>query len=277
MFNIQCVKKQRKYRIPPGGGEAETRLWMQRVLAGGGDFNVNSLIYADNLVKGLRSQTFYSKIVWLNPLLGRGINAARVPLIDTLNVGSSTNFGFLDSDFSESVGLSNPAESAKYMDSLIKPSQLGTSNNGGLGWWEKNWGAGSGVEPIGAYNTTGTNNRYVIDGRSNLQGFRWGLPGNSAGDTSTFSNAHYYGQRSNAVLRSLFKNGSTLGVDNTTSDPTSGTNENNIYWMGCNEGPASYWKGRCAVTYMTDGTLTSLEVSTLNTLLNTLLISVTGR
>jgi hypothetical protein len=38
-----------------------------------------------------------------------------------------------------------------------------------------------------------------------------------------------------------------------------------------------FWKGRCAVAYATDGTLSGTEVADLHTLLDTYLITPTGR
>lgn len=258
------------------GPSGVVNTWYSRVFSAGGTVNTNSLTIAQNLFNALRTESYYGKIIWLNPLLGTGINAARVPLIDALDVGASINTGFVDGDFSESTGLSNVNESAKYMNSLITPAMLGQSNNGGLGWWERNWGIGSGVEPIGCYNTANTN-RFCIDGRSSLKSFRWGSPSNAAGSSTTFSNGHYYGQRSSSTSRSLYKDGILSPVESTTFDNTSGASDRNIFWMGCNESPITYWKGNCAVSYLTNGSMTSDEILAFHNLLNTYLIGPTGR
>jgi hypothetical protein len=51
-------------------------------------------------------------------MLGIGINAARVPLIDVLNIGAATNTGFADSDFSQTTGLQGNG-SSKYLDYFL--------------------------------------------------------------------------------------------------------------------------------------------------------------
>jgi hypothetical protein len=267
MFNINVI---------PNKTAAETIVWRDRVIAAGGGFENNSLAIANNLVRVLHGKSYYSKIKYLLPMLGQGIGAARVPLIDSLNVGAATNTSFLDADFNQSTGLQGNG-TTKRLDSLIKPSQLGTSNNGGLGWWENNISLGGNVQPIGCYNTASTN-RYVIDLRANVRNFRWGVPGNGAGDTTTATNGHYYGQRSSSTNRSLYFNASLLN-SNATNDATSGASDRSILIVGCDEGGSTItpWPGRGAMAYLTDGSLTTIEISDFDAVLRSYLFAPTGR
>lgn len=258
--------------------DGETQLWAAKIINYGGKVPERSKYIADALIRAIKASSFNAKVLYLLPLLGPTLLEARVPL----RGGTiALNSGFADSNFVENAGLSNTTEAAIFLDTGVYPSQLGSGNNGGLGWWETNWGAGSGVEPMGCYSNEATNKRYVLDGRSNVQAFRWGAAGNSAGDTNTFSNAHYYGQRVSATLRQLFKNGRSQGTDNTTNDATIVSNTT-IRLMGSNAfsgttAAPTYWKGRCSLAYLTDGSMTAQEVLDFHVLLTNLLIGPLGR
>jgi len=255
--------------------DPETLTWRSRVNAAGGTFETNSVALADALIVQLKTKSYESKIKYLLPLLGSNLAAARVPLRDTLGVGIATNTNFVDANFSQATGLQGNGTS-RYLDLLIKPSQLGTGSNGGIGYWEKSVSfSGTGVEPIGVYGVAAST-RFVIDLRSAVRNFRWGTASNGAGDTTAAGNGHYYGQRSSATLRRLYFNGSTL-ASNTTSDAAAGTAEFNIRLLGCYTGSSTYWAGRCAVAYLTDGTLSDADAADLHTLLTDYLITPTGR
>ncbi len=256
-------------------GNAIYDAWVVAVDSVGGTYETDSKAIARNLADALLSFSGYAKLKWLLPLIGANISAARVPLIDVLHAGPVTNVNFVDADFDQATGLQGDG-TTKYFDSLIKPSQLGGTNNGGLGWWENNINLAGNVEPIGTYDATASF-RYVLDLRSTLESFRWGNPSNSASTGSTAINAHYYGQRSSNILRELFRDGSSLAT-NTTSDGASGTADHTIIVVGADDQTSiAPWPGRCAVAYMTDGSLTSGQVAELHTLLNDFLITPTGR
>lgn len=250
-------------------------VWLARIAQAGGAVTERSKVLAYRFIESGQNYSFYGKIIYLLPLLGANIEAATVPLIDVLNRGPATNSGFTSSDFSETSGLSNPTEAAKYFDTGVKPSELGSSNNGGLGWFEKAIGLGSGVEPLGCYSTGGQ--RFVIDLRSTLQNFRWGTASNGAGNTSSGASAHYYGQRSASNSRAIYRDAAQVGSTNTMSDTASGASDATIFVMGVNASPKTYWKGRCACAYMTAGNLTTQEITDLHTFLNDFLITPTGR
>lgn len=267
MFNIQTVVRT---------STNEARTWENLVISNGGGFENNSLLIANNLIRVLHTRSYFPKIKYLLPLLGKGIGAARVPLIDSLGVGSATNTSFVDADFSQSTGLQGNG-TTKRLDSLIKPSQLGSSNNGGLGWWENNISLGGNVEPMGSYNSA-SSNRYVIDLRSAVRNFRWGIPGNGAGDASTAANGHYYGQRSSATNRVLYFNSSLINT-NSTNDATSGASDRNMLIVGGDEGGSTIapWPGRGAIAYMTDGTLSTEDISDFDQILRNYLFLPAGR
>lgn len=266
MFNIVSIKK----RLYP-----ETAIWAAGVLAAGGGFETNSLLIANGFMRQLKLRSYAPKIVYLLPLLGTGIGAARMPLVDTLNVGAATNTNFVNADFSQGAGLQGNG-SNKLFSTLVFASQLGSSSNGGLGWYENNVSFAGDVQPMGSYNNA-ADNRYVLDLRSNRESFRWGNAGNDANSGATAVNAHYYGQRSSATSRVIYKNGSSL-ASNTTNDGTSGSNERAILLFSGNEpGASTTWAGRCAATYLTDGTLTDPEIADLDLLIRAYLLGPTGK
>jgi hypothetical protein len=267
MFNVQAVKM----RTP-----AAVRLWASRVKTNGAGFESNSMVIASNLLKVLQTRSYFSKIKYLLPLLGRGIGAARVPLIDVLNVGSATSTAFVDADFSQSTGLQGNG-STKYLDSLIKPSQIGTSSNGGLGYWENNINLTGNVQPMGTYKADDGVLRFVLDLRTTRESFRWGNAANEANSGASAANGHYYGQRIASNSRAIYENGVSIAT-NTTNDANAAASNANIIIVGCGEAPTvAPWPGRCAVAYMTDGTLSASEISDLDALLRSYLFAPTGR
>ncbi len=263
-----------------GGGPPPPAIyttWVSRVDALSGTYTANSKTYCLALANALVGASYYSKIIWLLPLLGNNILAARVPLIDVLNSGACNNLGFVNGDFSETTGLQGGAAGNKiFILTNITAASLGASNNGGIGFWENNIGAvGAGTEPMGAYNNAQTN-RFVLDLRTTRKFFCWGNAGNLAGPLTASTNGHYYGQRASATSRELFFNGSSIGT-NTTSDAAAGAGDKEIWLMYPDYPSSPPYLGRCAVAYCTDGTMSSGDVAALNTLLSTYLITPTGR
>jgi|GEM_PF-4012860 len=257
--------------------DSQLTSWVKNVYIAGGTLSTNDVIIARGLIEAINRSTFRDKIVHLLPMLGQNVAACRVALINRLGISATaTNTNFVDADFSPSTGLKGNG-SNKIFTLAFAPGQLGSGSNGGFGYWENSIDfTGTSVEPVGCYNSGGTN-RFVLDLRSNVRSFRWGNAGNGAGDSTAATNGDYYGQRSSATSRELFKDGASLAT-NTTSDSASGASDRGIRLMGADEnGTITYWKGRCAVAYFTDGTLTSTEVADLHTLLNTYLITPTGR
>lgn len=258
--------------------------WVEGVQAAGGTFGTYSIARAARLLVQLHAASYYSKIVYFLPLLGGDLTAARMPLIDTLGTGIAGTAGFVEADFSEATGLQGDGTS-KYLQTNILPSAIGTGSNGGLGYWENNVAfTGTSVAPIGAYPRVGPSYyEYNLQLRSASRRFGWGATANVATTgTGAGVNAHYYGQRSASTSRELFQDGVSIATD-TSSDSATGIGLITLRVMGAYDpgdggAPNGYfWGGRCACAYLTDGTLTSGEVAELHTLLDTYLITPTGR
>ena len=259
--------------------DPETIVWRDAIIAAGGSVNAGSVTIADNLIKAIKASPYNSKIIYLLPLLGQDLYAARMPLRDTLGKGICTKVAFDHPDFSQATGLQGNG-SSKVLDLLVKPSELGASNNGGIGYWENNVNfTGTTVyQPAGCRNAAATHvySTAIDAGYDGL--FYWGAPGNFAGLAGTGTNGHIYGERSSATSRELFKNGVSIGT-NTTNDATDGAGDNNIYVVGYNVAPSPplFWAGRCAVAYLTDGTMGATNAAAFHSLLLTYLFTPTGR
>lgn len=259
---------------------AETLTWLSRVCAAGGTLTAHSLSIAENIAAGLAGASYNSKIVYLLPLLGGNLAAARTPLRDSLSVGRAINTNFTEADFSEATGLQGG--SGKTWELPIKPSQLGTSSNGGLGYVAASLNF-TGSPPqtnalMGLSVVQDFNNQFMLVATSTTSDFRWedGIDRRALDSTAPVA-GNYYGQRSSATLRELYRDGALLAT-NTTSDSAPNTNAFNIILNGQNNGGLRMWNGsRCACAYLTTGTLTSTEVADLHTLLQTYLITPTGR
>jgi hypothetical protein len=259
------------------GGSSPYDLWVSRVDAAGGTYETDSKTIASALVTQLQGFTGYTKVMWLAPLLGANLAAARVPLIDVLGVGIMGNTGFVNGDFSQAAGLQGGTN--KYLDTLIKPASLNSGLVGGIGYWENNPSAiagGSDSVAFGCYNAASSIIRWQLDIRPATQRVGWGISTNAAIFTGAIASAEYYGQSLAANDRKLYKNGSQV-ASNTTSEASAHETVTSITLMGTSAPNAGWFGGRCAVAYLTDGTLSPTEISDLHTLLGTYLITPTGR
>lgn len=240
--------------------------------------NTRSTWIANNFAYAFDAASFSSKIIYVLPLLGQDMIAALEPIVDTLTVGYADGGAFGNGDFSESTGLQGDG-ATKVLNSRIKPSQLGTSNSGGIGYWENNidFTGNTAYLMTGCTNTAGTNYYVTGGGPGDNALLYWGNPANLPSHSAVAAtNGHFYGQRSSSTLREVYKNGSLIG-NNTTSDATSGANEQNIAFVGCKGSSYLYFKGRAACCYLTDGTMSSGDVSAFHTLLLDYLFTPTGR
>jgi hypothetical protein len=270
--------------------DTETLTWISRIEALGGSVTSGEITIADDLIKAIKAESFNAKILYLLPLIGESIAAHRVPLRDALDVGAATLAGsvpFTDSNCATASGLTNSTEQHAGLDTGLTPADLDSvstlSNiNGGLGFWERDIGFGSGVEPIGCYDAAGSPDyRYLLDLRSSMKYLRWGSPsGAPAGAGTSAASAHYYGQKSSNTSRKLFEDGVLVHENTSSVNSGSGGADTNICVMGslAASGSTLYaWKGRCAVAYLTDGSLSDAEAADMHALLNTYLITPTGR
>jgi len=250
-----------------GRRNSETALWESRVRSNSGTLASDSIQIADNLVTGLKSLSSFSKIKWLLPLLGSNLAAARVPLIDTLSDGIAGNSGFVDGDFSQSVGLTSTG--TQYLTLGIGPNDL-NSGNGGAGAWFKQAPVGNAA--VGGRIPAGQ--LFGIAASATNENFYWG-----DGDCRAFTGVaggqhHYYGNRASSTDLKLFRNGTLVATDagGGTSTPASSSD---FICFGYDTSFLS--ANRLAVMYLTDGTLSDDEAAMLHLYLNVLLITATGR
>lgn len=270
--------------VVPFAYQDETLAWYNAAAAVGGTFETNSLDIADGLIIALKATTYFYKIQYLMPFLGSNLAAQLYPLRNLVAASNPTNVNFVAGDCTQATGLQGNG-SSKYLQFAFKPNsttQIGvpTGGNvvGGFGYWEKNVDfGGTGVEPIGCYGAAGAQ-RFCIDLRSNVRGIRWGGAGGSfAGDATAAGNAFYMGVRASATSREFWVNGSSIGTS-TANETATGAGDNLIQLMGCDEGGTqTFWKGRCAVAIVVDSTFTSADVASLYSILQTKLMTPTGR
>lgn len=252
--------------------QTETIVWRDGIIAAGGTFEANSIALADALVVQLKGKSYYSKILYLLPLFGADIIAARMPLIDTLAVGIATNTSFVNADFAQATGLQ--FSGTKRFNPLIKASQLGATGSGITG------SGGAGVISLAMATTgwvlgtfsTSTNEIYGLTPTTTNSYSLWG-DGNSAinsGVTNSGSNHHYI-QCVSTTSRRLFKNGSQIGSTGLSSS-LSESGDNPLLLGGLNGSNNS--DGRCGGMYYTNGALSDPDISDLNTTLATYLTGV---
>lgn len=269
MYPFNCIV----YQTPASQYNDATILWRDTLSGIGGQVQQSSVDVANTLMQQINAASYKDKIVFMLPLLGDNMLAATVPLIDTLSAGPATNTSFIDADFDETIGLDGDG-STKILNSNITPDDLGTGPNGGLGWWEANYTSAGNVEPVG-WGDSSPDNRFSLDLRVPSEHFRWGKVTNGGVSTAVgTSNGHYYGQTLSSSVHHLYKDGlikSFAGFTDATIS-SSGT----IRMFGShygNPGTSYPWPGRCLVTYLTDGTLTSGEVANFHSVLNDYLIT----
>lgn len=269
------------YLMDPTGRAyaTETNTWIARVVAAGGTFESDSKTIANDFIVQLQAKSYGAHVIYVLPMLGANLAAARVPLRDSLAVGIATNHSFVDGDYSQATGLQGNG-SSKYLDLLIKPSQLGTSNSGGMGFLTNSFSAaGTDTELMGSTGFAGGgDNRYVLDIRAtSLRRGSWGDAGNSPSDTVSGADGDYFVQRSSSTSRKLYVDGSPVAT-NTTSDSAAGAGDRTIQLLAVTyDGGTFYDASRCAVAYMTDGQLSDSDVADFHTLLDTYLITATGK
>ena len=214
-------------------------------------------------------------------MLGKNLATALVPLRDTLKVGLATNTNFVDADYTQSIGLVSTGTN-KILNTNLKPNQIGSSNNGGLGYWELNTFPSDPAqsEQAGTYANNGQY-RYglYLKTSATRRIFWWGDASNYCGDITTApSVGHYYGQRSSLTSRKLYYSGAQIGSTNTTSDTMTGVGDNSMRLLGSYQvGANVYVASKCGLAYFTDGTMTDAEILDFHSALSTYLISASGK
>lgn len=255
--------------------------WKTRVAANSGTLSVNSETYAQDLLDDLRAWDGYHKLRYTAAWLGADIPAFLVPVYDPALAGPMVNTGFVLADFGEATGVQGAGlvPGSKIITVPRTASELGATNNGGLGWREldHDFPNQSSQSPVG-FQHAGSGYAFSLRLNSTSEGFRWGLTGNQAVTAVGATNAHYYGQRKSATDRKLYRDGSQI-ASNTTSDSAANSNATDFGNVGLHDlaGPTNYyWAGRSGFMYMTNGELTPAEITSLHTIIEDF-ITATGR
>lgn len=265
--------------------QAETIAWQALVNGAGGGFAGDSVSIADALVTQMKTRSYYSKVVYLLPYLGTGIDAARCPLINTLGVAAATKNSLTNSHFAQGTGLTGTGAAGMYLDSLVTPGALNaTTPGGGLGMGVKSWTNGTGGDcPMGTADTS--DHRYALFGSSSACSLLWGFTADANAFVGTFptgaSDGRWYGQWTSNVLRKFWVNGTLV----TTSTVADGGSSNytgrtiKILATQTGDGGGAIEPADLVSTYavMTSGDLSTTEGGDLDSDLLNYLITPTGR
>lgn len=258
----------------------EAARWAERVAANSGTLGAASLAIASRFMWEVENRTWKNKLLWIAPMLGSNLAAARTPLRDWLGGGLMANTAFVDGDFAETTGLQGNG-SSKVLNTGIRPAQLGrglNTSNGGIGYWELSINAGGTTTGVmGCIET----DRYYLDLRTATatEFFGWGSSGNMPNGGVIATSVHYYGQRSSATRRDIFRSGVSV-ANNTTNDAAGNApfDSRTIRLLGLDStGTILYNAGRCGLSYMTDGSLTDAEALDMHNCLNTYLKTASGK
>lgn len=273
-----------------GGLQPETQVWYSRIIKNGGTVSNTDIAIADVLMTQINKASYRAKVTYLLPFIGNVIKASLVPLIDDSCFGIPRNYQgtgavFVDADCGTALGLKGKNGANLFIG--IRPREIAGTNLLGVGYWERNLNTGGGTtEVCGSYDPTTTSNRVgVLDLRTSGVNtfFSCGNVTNRTTGGPVAGNHHYYGEKSSDSLRTLYVDGASSGTPNTTTDTEPQATPFNGYFalMGCQEWPAStglqYNLGTCGAFYLTPGTLGATDAASFHTLLNTYLITATGR
>jgi len=253
---------------------SETIIWKNRMETIGAGFEWNSIAIANNVSRVLQSKSYYSKIIYFLPLLGRGINSSLVPLVDKLNKGNSTNISSLtNTNFNQSSGVFGNG-SGQMISTPLLGSELGASNNAGLGFLLRNL-TGANNNVMGLFSTAGGGRIYGMDLGSVTARFWWGDGNTATSSGSAASLGHYYGQRISNTDRKLYFNGSQIATSSLGSLNMNGINDHTIAVLA--RAGDSSTQHLCGLAYLTNGELSVGEIQDLNRVLQEYLIGPTGR
>lgn len=257
----------------------EAAAWAVRVAANSGTLGTASLRIASRFMWEVENRTWKNKLLWIAPMLGSNLAAARTPLRDWLGGGLMANTGFVDGDFAENSGLQGDG-SSKVLNTNVFAGQLGrglNTLNGGMGYREM------------AVDQTGTTQSVmgmietdwcilVLKNTTTEEYCVWGNPANKASNAVNATSAHYYAQRSAANARTLFRSGSSIASNTTSDTPSTALTTRTIRLLGLDNGGAiAYNKGRCGYAYFTDGTLSTTEALDMHNCLENYLKTPSGK
>jgi hypothetical protein len=257
-----------------------TQQWVHNAYAAGGTLTYAEIRLAEDwLAQPIYQAGLESKIVALYPFIG-DVNAARCPLHDLRGTLAAANCGltkFTNSTLgTAALGLQCVTTSnTQYLSTNLTPNQVaGVVENVNpltMGIFTALRSATLGttfVEMIGCYADNTTNNRFSLDMRSNLQGFRCSAAGDGATLASTASNTSYHGEYSATNLRTLYKAGVSIAT-NTSATTTSGS-QFIMTIGGCRTGAstvAGFGPATLPYAGFTTGNLGATAVATLDAIL----------
>lgn len=249
--------------------DAETDAWIAGVVANGGGFAADSKAIADALIVQIKAATFNTKILYLLPFLGTGVLAAQVPLRN-LGGGSvlAANTDVVNADFSQATGVQFDGVTKRFNTHVTTAQLRAGTDFGGMGFWERNQQA-DGQNACGARGAQLWRIYYDTSTPRTLPAWPTGNPA-AYGASGNF---HIYLQSKDATDCSLYTDGVKRTTQVTNTGASTGSND---FYVGAVDG-SFLGKVRAGVFYLTDGTLTDGEVTAFHTLLNTYLITATGR
>jgi hypothetical protein len=254
--------------------EPEAIFWRTVAQRNGGTTTDAQFQIANNTVKALKAAGLFDKI-YLLPLLGSDLPAAKVPLCNYDRLPWPVWTAFVNGDFTATTGLQGNG-TTKYIRFPYKFQRIGSSYLFGLFWWELNYSGAGNVEAMGCYGSSDTN-RYCLDLRPTLQAFRAGPPAtNSAQDNTTATNGAYHGIRESISALKLLKNGVKIAED-TNLSAIAGADDQDIHAFGLKPtGSALPWPGRAGCIALTMN-MSEAEAVTLYQILRDNLMIPTGR
>lgn len=264
----------------PADYDTDTILYWGRVLLAGGTLSAAELTIANDLVTALKAASLWDKLCYFLPLLG-GFNGIFVPLRDRDTAGNATNTAFVSGDYTLATGLQGNG-SSKIITIPRTGAELGTGNNGGLGYWELSvsYAGTANQAPMGNQLNPGGGTRvYQLLVGAAARGFYWGFAANVATNATAGGNGYHHGERLSTTSRRYFFNGAFV-VTNTTADTSSGVGTHDLRFMGMYNALTpvnAYWAGRSGACLLTDGTLSDANVTTLYETLRDELLTPTGR
>lgn len=245
-------------RENPLPDEPETTAWKAAVTTAGGTWKFLDAQILNRFIVKAKASGYFSKIVYFMPLLGDQLDAALVPLLDTLAAGAPTNTGLTDANYTRAGGLDNLADVDAHLDTAIDASQAS--------------GLGGHVLEKGPVSATGNllmgfgdvADQYkfelnVLDSLNQIS-FNWGNPSSAfPKDVVDRIAGTYYGQKIGAV-REVYQNGVLIDSNSDVSNEDDATADV-FALMGSNRGTnQARFNGRVGCFILTDGSLSSTEV-----------------
>lgn len=255
--------------------DTETILYWGRVLFAGGTLTVAELAIADSLIVAMKAAGVWTKCCYFLPLLG-DFTAILVPLRDRDAAGNATNTAFVAGDYSLATGLQGNG-SSKQLTVPRNGAELGSGNNGGLGYWAL-VALNTGTSGAGIGMGTGSQFfRLIPKGGSSEILFDWGAVGARASFVDTVWTGFCYGQRASSTSRVVSRDDVDKATD-TDSDTGSSSNAQDFRVLGdAGISGTRYTAGTCGCAWFDDGTLSGAQRTSLYEILRDELMTPTGR